>query len=678
MEKKYSLLSIVLFAALFLVGCSDEHLDEPTTPNTDIVPEREVTYFVSGGGTRTVMDNAGHHHWVNGDKIWIRVGDKFVASDSMSVSDTDTQWADFMFWKRYEDDSYPLVYAGSNTTQVDGTSGKKEFEVTIPSKQIQKSPNNSEHFAASGDCAIASADKQADGTYKFKLRHQMTYLVFEPRTNSDTDVKLTRIKITEINGKNICGTFRLNEDTCDISNVENGSNVIEIICGENVEKAEADPQYAGSVNNGFTLKKTADPTNNRVYAVIRPNNPGEEYELKVEFEMVYYMVQTTVHDEGALNWGYTYVMHKHPDSRDLRGNFKPNTYKTARQVLSVPAPPAPDYTYNFEEYYMWGATNWFWKQAVDDGHGYPFYNDEHQVEGQPTEGSDSWYDDNYPVGYTVTGSYGANYFDGNLHYTNSGMRHRQAQWSDVLTANQMSYYVKYGDPHYDNTTSWALKTYNGVYTICYGGVWLKTKAAILRDNPGLTWPNGSDDSRFGNLSAYDNNGNGKYYNLRYFAPANNFRTNYSNPGQFDKKPWELDSNKKKEDYFFLPCLGRIEYSGKGTADKWNGAIVPGTSEPTMTLVGSQGFYWTKTPVMYNLGTTRWCRYIYDGDTQISDQSGLDIFSPTDMKYHLYEIGSYNDNAFYFNIHWDYIALSWQQLGIYVKTGMRKATTSIFK
>ena len=34
---------------------------------------------------------------------------------------------------------------------------------------------------------------------------------------------------------------------------------------------------------------------------------------------------------------------------------------------------------------------------------------------------------------------------------------------------------------------------------------------------------------------------------------------------------------------------------------------------------------------------------------------------------------YNDNAFYLNLHYHYIALSWQQHSIYTKTGMRLAT-----
>lgn len=701
MKKKNGVFSmLMLVTALFFAACSDENFDEKGGDNGEL-PE-VYTIFTNKPTTRTSMDATGTHHWMSGDKVWLRVNDKLVAASSMEISDN-TNWADFYFAGKYEDDEYKIIYPGSNATMVDGTSGKKEFKVTIPSQQVQKTADNSEHYAVSGDCAIAEAKKQEDGTYKFNLRHQMSYIMFEPRitTTSEKPAKIRKITITELDGKNICGTFNLNEDTCDIDNVENGSSIIEVICGEDVLKGE---DFAGSPNYGFPVKNERDPENNRIFVVIRPNKPGETYRLKVDFEMISYMTQRTEHDDEDENWSYKYELHTKSENREITAYCGVNQYLIGKQALTPDAPPTPDYIYNFEEYYMWGADDWFWKQAVKDGYGYPFYNDEHQSEGQPSVGSSSWFDDYYQAGDVWMYPYGQTYngkFSSDLKVLMEGgtpgvsadsvpasdytLRHRQAQWNGVLTANQMTYYVKYGDPHYDNTTSWALKTYNGVYTICYGGVWLKKKAAIIRDNPSISWP-GDNDAPRNQKTAYSVDGvqNG---NLRYCAPINNYRTNYKNQGQFDKKPWELDPSKKEGDYFFLPCLGRIEYTGK-TAKTYNGERVPGTSDPTMTLVGSQGFYWTKTPVQNNFGSTRWAKYTYPfakvgnwNEVITSEYSGLDEYAEG-MELERYtnykELSGYNDNAFYFNIHYKYIALSWQQPGIYVKTGMRKASTSMFK
>jgi len=406
--------------------------------------------------------------------------------------------------------------------------------------------------------------------------------------------------------------------------------------------------------------------------------------------MIYYMEQRTVHDSSAENWDYEYTMHEATETREITASFKPNTFKTGRQILPLPAPPTPEFTYQFEDYYMWGAQDWFWKGAAK----YPYYNDESQKEYQPEAGDSRWYDDDYQLGDTYLFSWGTSYngqfsADRNVEDESGNTvkaseytyRHRQAQWNNVLTANELSFYVRYGDPHYDNVTPWVIKTYNGTYTICYGGVWLKTKAAIIRDNSSAAtaWTNAANDaSRNNSKEAWG------AWNLRYCAPMENFRTSYTNAGNFDKKPWELNPSKSEADYFFLPCLGRIEYNGKGTAEMYGGKIVPGTSDPTMTLVGSQGFYWSKTPVQNNLGDTRWAKYAYGfkplkwDQVVVSEQSELEKSEEGTMEWYRWTKGDYNDNAFYFNIHYNYIAVSWQQPGIYVKTGMRKATTSIFK
>ena len=148
---------------------------------------------------------------------------------------------------------------------------------------------------------------------------------------------------------------------------------------------------------------------------------------------------------------------------------------------------------------------------------------------------------------------------------------------------------------------------------------------------------------------------GKQYNLRYCAPWSNYRKTYTNYEEYKntgvwKKPWELDTTKDSLDYFFVPCLGRIEYN--------NGS-------PKLTLVGTQGFYWTRTPFAYNFGKTP---YYYNAPIP-SPTPTVGTSVPYDY------VNTNRDNAFYLNIHYNYIALSWQQNSNYLLTGMGVATAN---
>ncbi len=341
--------------------------------------------------------------------------------------------------------------------------------------------------------------------------------------------------------------------------------------------------------------------------------------------------------------------------------FHVNKYKKVQHKLTLTEPTLALREYQFfdsstlEGYYQWGAQKWFYEDQAS----YPTKNDEEQSAYDPPLGSWRGYDNIMASGSAVDYlSVNYQWYQNNVHWTTRN-RHRQSQKNDMwkyraLTANQMSYYVVYGDPHLDFETEWILVGYNGAYTICNGGVWLKKKEYICSDN-GVTWPGYDDGSQFGNLCApfpnYDTQvgfstedwqterlyqQEGQQYNLRYYAPADNFRVPYTREGKPDASV--IDH------YFFVPCLGRYEY------DHIRPGETSASNVPTLTLVGAQGFYWTKTPLMYDASNNKY----YYGN------------------------GNGYDNAFYLNIHYNYLALSWQQRSIYLHTGMRVATTDLFE
>ena len=740
-KEKYSVLSaLLLFAVLLFSACADDLGADQGGGTTEYGP---VTHFVSNdNSTRTSMNELGYFSWTAGDKIWVKNdnGDTLLSVNTEIHPDNNRN-ADFAVRGDFENNNYLVFYTGSSSAP---------NIVQIASKQVQSEANNADHYAVSGDCGTSIATRASeDERFKFTLHHKASYLYFEPRVSDvlaygleESAIRVKKITLRKKNSGTICGTYRMkgeNEQVAgelalDTANVTNGGKEITVICGKDVEDFDAGriaPNTPG-LQNGFPLYEEYKGEKNRIFMVLQPG----EHELEVEYTLAVACVQDADH---PTLWGMTYTDSIFVVTRDLGTvNFEENKHYRLLQKLT-PSDLDVESVYEFPEYYMWGAKKWFWDGVAN----YPVMNDGYQDENLPEAGTDRWfhgyqggdvcygYEGVHPDGYTYTPR--INNFDRKAQeyayvtvYTHKkkkawkysadstaleevdtyrhGMpNHKPWGWDGsqkVLTANQMSYYVVYGDPYYDNEKEWILKEYNGTRTICRGGVWLKKKAAIIRDNPSISWPDDNVFSVNGNLAApfpgkkaaetytnakdQDNNKNimdGLRYNLFYMAPIYNYRMPYTNAGKMDEIHNPRDAGKDINDYFFVPCLGRIEYQHAGSEGK-----------PTLTLVGAQGFYWTRNAVMYSNTATQWCRFgygvwtvpagvlrkTYDNNSDITGSSEMLIYKnggdPTDLT----DTGDYYDNAFYFNIHYNYIALSWQQRSVYVKTGMRLASTSIFE
>ncbi len=829
-KKLYGKLALTAIAAMFVTACS-----ENVEPNQPVVDHSKMTCFGSGEVLAPVvtasadglennfmskirkisMAAGGKFSWVEGDRIWVKKDGSWVNPNKMEITANDN-WADFYFNGAFDEPTYEVRYTGTS---------ESPDVVTITSEQVQKVGNNSEHYASCGDAAWGIAQKLEDLKYRFNFKtvdgytgnHEAAYIYFEPRTDvaPATDYcKVRKIRITETNGKNICGTYNFSDETghklSDETRTADGGNVITIYCGEDV-KAVDDETLSPAVaqHNGFPIKEVKDPDKNRAFLVLQPGT----YSLKIEYEVAHYLTQTTSHNDETEFWTPKYEEFKTTITKNISSfTYEPNKYYSMGHKLNVKKPESID-VYPFKQYYMWGAENWFWKGAENLGIPYPVYNDSSQVDGAPAEGSSSWYFDSYTSNDICVGSFNGS--DTHMYVDRSqgsssrlkaklrkGMRRDQLKgdWGDnVLNANEMSFYVVFGDPYYDNKTPWILEEYNGGGTVCYGGVWLLKKDRIIattmqayndsraNDYEKVVWPSHNDGATHNDdancysapypddaVDYFDVDDKTKsfireklhnqQFNLRYMAPPFNFRKRYTNAGRYNTCWSPKQDGKNIDDYFFVPCLGRFEYDNRLTAAKaaityptigedgepyqtktTAERIIEGTGDPTLTLVGSQGYYWTRTPLMFNYfgsgGTgnekygTRFYRYVYDEANPaklLSSNSYLDKFTfdatinqryatlyqkrkdgtlttaeeveltELESKYvfnehythghgysqnairNLYRYatyGTWNDNAYYLNIHHDYLALSWQQHSIYVKTGMRKATTGtdgIFK
>lgn len=142
-------------------------------------------------------------------------------------------------------------------------------------------------------------------------------------------------------------------------------------------------------------------------------------------------------------------------------------------------------------------------------------------------------------------------------------------------ANEMAWYLTYGDIHYDNTTYWMAreKTIDGMYPLVRGGIWIKKKEHI---------------SGFSNSAAPGGQ------DLRANKPANNngyrhYKTTYS--GSLPSgatKDVKIGVPANKDDYFFLPLLGYYHTDATSSSQA--------TESVKFSYYGKRGYYWSRTPV----------------------------------------------------------------------------------
>ena len=132
--------------------------------------------------------------------------------------------------------------------------------------------------------------------------------------------------------------------------------------------------------------------------------------------------------------------------------------------------------------------------------------------------------------------------------------------------NELSWYVTKGDPHWD-TQSRVMVQNGHLQNVNIDGIWLKTKAAIIRDNSDIT------ATRFSN--AYPGN-DGVDHDWRY----TDVTTPYPYPGVSGGN-LSHGTPANTADYFFLPALGFYE-EGKTTS----------------TFYGTAGYYWTSSATVW--------------------------------------------------------------------------------
>ena len=482
-------LAIVCGLTLVFASCANDDLAQNGKTTTD---DKGLTAFSTGEPTtRTTMEADGKFYWEAGDKIWVKDDSGNWKQSSNSPTDKTASFKFLMPGKYTAKSSYEVYYPGKN--------GNKD-KVTISANQTQTEPNTTAHFGESGDCGIAKATRNATShEFEFALDHKAAYLVFKPYTSNDVlkYCYLTKIEVTSDN--DITDTYTLDPTAETNTGALTGTGAGKKI--ELITKGNSGSTY----QNGFPLTNTsASLTTNGAYMVIKPGT----HTLRIR----YWVKDVATHVEGTI----TKIIPSH--------TFAKNEYVNMEADLQIK-------NYDGDHYYMWDAEKQYW-------YGYEWTKHLSGNTGQPT------------LNGNKSSNYARNSSDLNNRYYNEsypgyGINNPAIHTSckDLPNANEMSWYVMYGDPRWDADELWT--TMGHLYK---GGMWFKKKSVLQSE--------------------------GHYRTDKSADGTTDMRTKWKNYSIISSRiisglPSAADANK----YFYLPALG---YCGAGQ----------------LTGVGGTGFYWS--------------------------------------------------------------------------------------
>ena len=501
-------LAVVFGIALTFVSCAKEDVAQnPSNKEGD--NDKNLTTFVAGdeAKTRTSLDyNSSDFSWEAGDYIYVKDDDGVLQKSSNAPTQKVASFRYRVPGKFGASASYKVYYLGKNSNG---------SQVTISANQTQTAPDNTEHFGTAGDYGIATATGAVGGSiFSFQLEHQPAYLVFQPYTSNTVlhDCYLTKVEV--ISDNDIAETYTVNTSTDNLDASVGGKQIVLTTSG------------SSSNPNGFPLtNSSASVTTNGAYMIIKPGT----HTLKVR----YWIKDVVTNVEGTIT-----------KSLPLTA-YASNTYYDMTANLDVK-------NYDGDHYYMWDAQEQYWK-------GYEWNNGGSQpILSQGLTGA------------TTSGDYAQSSSDTNHRYYNeyypgNGVSNPATQsCAGLPNANEMSWYVMYGDPRWDGDELWTIMGH-----LYKGGMWFKKKSVLLAE--------GNYDTEKSADNTTDMRTTYKYYN--------NTNSSINNSGL----PSAADANK----YFYLPALGyytsgqlyNVGYGG----DYWSSSADPWGSYGACSLGFGSGF-----------------------------------------------------------------------------------------
>ena len=428
-----------LFATCLLMGltaCSNDNISDADSGNS--AKDKDLTgktsfSITSEAKTRTsgVYNSGVDFYWTPNDNIWVNSGSTtsptLTASSSNNITST-TASAKFYFDGTYTAESYPVRYTGNANT-----SGNT---VTIATSQNQDEANNATQLGTVGDCGVGTATRQTDGSYKFTLSHEASYITFMPYYSKEelaASAVVTQINVTVANGEKLAGKFNFSDNGLGTAISSSSSNSVTLTLN------------GTSSTTGFPIPKAATASKNAAIMVVAPGTYST-------FKVTYTLYDSVTGTESTISYTYRNI------------NCTPGKNQKISTDLGMAT-----YTSRKADYYMWDAKSNYWDGFETSQ---PLLNNAANTNYAKSSADTRWY---------------------NTAFTKDVQIKAINSCKDEPTFEALTWYIKEGSPQLDNKTLWVFA--NHLYV---GGIWLKKQSKISQfsseeNYPGTnTWDSGKD------------------------------------------------------------------------------------------------------------------------------------------------------------------------------------------
>ena len=424
-----------LFATCLLMGltaCSNDNVSDADSSNSaenkDLTGKTSFS-ITSEAKTRTsgVYNSGVDFYWTTNDNIWVKSGSTLTASSSNNITST-TASAKFYFDGTYTAASYPVRYTGNAST-----SGNT---VTIATSQNQDEANNATQLGTVGDCGVGTATRQTDGSYKFNLSHEASYITFMPYYSKEelaASAVVTQINVTVANGESLAGTFNFSDSGLGTAISSSSSNSVTLTLN------------GTSSETGFPIPTTATASKNAAIMVVAPGTYST-------FKVTYTLYDSVTGTKSTISYTYSGKTCTAGKNQKISTDLGMATYTSRKN-----------------KYYMWDAVNNYW-----DGHAnsQPLLNDAENANYATSSADARWY---------------------NTTFTDKVQTKAINSCKDQPTFEALTWYIGGGSPKLDKKTLWVFA--NHLYA---GGIWLKKKSEISHFSSTesytgtATWVSGKD------------------------------------------------------------------------------------------------------------------------------------------------------------------------------------------
>ena len=404
-----------LFATCLLLGltaCSNDNVSDADSgngaENKDLTGKTSFS-ITSEAKTRTsgVYDSGVDFYWTTNDNIWVNSGSTLTASSSNNITST-TASAKFYFDGTYTAASYPVRYTGNEST-----SGNT---VTIATSQNQDEANNATQLGTVGDCGVGTATRQTDGSYKFNLSHEASYITFMPYYSKEelaASAVVTQINVTVANGESLAGTFNFSDSGLGTAISSSSSNSVTLTLN------------GTSSTTGFPIPTEATASKNAAIMVVAPGTYST-------FKVTYTLYDSVTGTKSTISYTYSNIKCVAGKNQKISTDLGMATYTSRKN-----------------KYYMWDAVNNYW-----DGHAnsQPLLNDAVSTDYATSSADARWY---------------------NTAFKFKVLEKAINSCKDQPTFEALTWYIGGGSPQLDKKTLWVFA--NHLYA---GGIWLKKKNKI--------------------------------------------------------------------------------------------------------------------------------------------------------------------------------------------------------